>query len=91
VPNLPYSNTPQNLALHDYADNLADMGSSKQAQQLNIDALVASGDYFINLATNLDHLSQTLTKHKQPEHIPLEVLVNELLYLQRNYRIIKKL
>jgi len=87
---LPYSVTDHGLTIHDYADNFADMGSSKESQHLDSDALVASGDYFVTLATSLDHLSQGLAKRKQPEHVALERTINELLYLQRNYQIIKK-
>jgi hypothetical protein len=78
------------LSLHDYADDLADMGRSKKSRHLETDALVASGDYFVTLATALDQLSQTLAEHHQPEHMPLERLINDLMYLQRNYQISKK-
>jgi hypothetical protein len=77
------------LLLHDYADDLANMGSGK-IRRLEADALVASGDYFVTLATALDQISQFLTERDQPEHLQLEHDINDLLYLQRNYRINKK-
>jgi hypothetical protein len=66
--------------LHDYDDT----------QHLDIDALVASGDCFITLATVLDDS----TKHLQADNVlalpQIEKTINTLLYLQRHYQVIRK-
>lgn len=68
--------------LHDYADR----------NTYDTDALIASGDYFETLATSLDEISHRLdTAGNQTEHFGLEMLINELLYLQRNYHIVKNI
>lgn len=50
-------------------------------------AQVASGDYFITLATKLDDLSQQLAEVHPAGHIILEEIIADLSYLQNNYRI----
>jgi hypothetical protein len=52
-------------------------------------ALVASGDYFITLATRLDKLSQDLAKTSPAAHLELEKIIKQLTYLQRHYTINK--
>jgi hypothetical protein len=81
---------PTQFVVHDYADNLSDLGRSKQSSRDETDALVASGDYFATVATILDHISQSLAKGKHAEHATLERLISELLYVQRNYYIGRK-
>jgi hypothetical protein len=59
-------------------------------RNLEVDALVASGDCFITLATTLDDLDKSLVEggqHFQPE---IEQVVRTLLYLQRHYKVTKK-
>lgn len=53
----------------------------------NLKAEVASGDYFITLATKLDDLSQQLAEIHPAGHIILEKIIEDLSYLQNNYRI----
>lgn len=53
----------------------------------DLKAQVASGDYFITLATKLDDLSQQLAGIHPAGHIILEKIIADLSYLQNNYRI----
>lgn len=53
------------------------------------DALAASGDYFVTLATRLDKLAQGMPRDSA-EQIELEHLVKTLLYLQDYYDIVAK-
>jgi hypothetical protein len=55
-----------------------------------IDALAASGDLFVTLATALDDTASSLTTDASIAHPQLERLVNMLLYLQRHYKISRK-
>jgi hypothetical protein len=69
--------------LHDY---------SEDERNLEVDALVASGDCFITLATALDDIDKTLpgateAVQTRPE---LERFIRTLLYLQRHYSVQKK-
>lgn len=68
--------------LHDHAEP----SISKRDE---LDALVASGDCFVTLATQLDSINHQLATagSEQPE---LERAVRALLYLQRHYTISKK-
>ena len=54
-----------------------------------LDALVASGDCFVTLATQLDSTSKHLLADS-PGHESLESVIRSLLDLQRRFRIIKK-
>ena len=53
------------------------------------DALAASGDYFITLATSLDKIAQSLPRDSS-QQIEIENLVNTLFYLQKHYVVIAK-
>ncbi|MGC1177266.1 MAG: hypothetical protein WA843_04305 [Candidatus Saccharimonadales bacterium] len=53
---------------------------------LEIEALVASGDCLITLATELDGLN--LTQHVA--HPQVEKVIRTLLYLQRHYKLARK-
>lgn len=55
-----------------------------------IDALVASGDYFITLATTLDEISELVKAGTPQAGLQLESLTRTLLYLQRYYTIVRK-
>lgn len=61
-----------------------------QERQLQISTQVRSGDYFATLATKLDELSEHLQKTDEATAYDLEILVADLLHLQRNYIISKK-
>jgi len=67
--------------LHDIADDTP--------EPTQVDALVASGDYFGTLATQLDKLAQLLP-FDSAEQIELEQTVDTLLYLDRRYAIVPK-
>lgn len=54
-----------------------------------LDARVRSGDYFVTLATDLEQLSKDISSHST--RLALEDIVSELLYLQDNYSINKRI
>lgn len=59
----------------------------KNVRHTEIDAMVASGDFFITVATALDSIANSLTADA-PRHRPqLEHLVKTLLHMQRHYQI----
>lgn len=53
------------------------------------DALAASGDFFVAMASRLDLLSQSMPQDSA-EQIELEHIIDTLFYLQRHYRLIAK-
>jgi len=55
-----------------------------------LQAHVRSGEYFATLATSLDQVSQSLDTKNEAESAILQRFINDLLYLQRNYMIVKK-
>ena len=75
-------------AAHKFTTWLAD-GVDDKRQFTNDDALAASGDYFITLATALDKIAQNLPRDGA-EQIEIENLVSTLFYLQKHYVIIAK-
>lgn len=62
--------------------------SSKDKSMLQ--AQVASGDFFVTLATSLDQISQSLSRSQHSDYILLEKAISDLLYLHQNYQIVKK-
>ncbi len=54
------------------------------SQDYTIEAKVKSGEYFVTLATRLDEISGGINPDKA---IQLQMLVNELLYIQKRYKI----
>jgi hypothetical protein len=68
---------------------LADFDVSDEAieREFNvIDAMAASGDFFVTLATRLDTIAQGLAQDSA-EQIEIEHLVKMMFYLQDNYGI----
>lgn len=62
----------------------------KSDRDFNVfDAMAASGDYFIMLATRLDKMAQGLPQDSA-EQIELEHLVTMLFYLQDHYDLVYK-
>jgi hypothetical protein len=59
--------------------------------QMQVEALVASGDCFVTLATELDNIAETLIV-TDPNHTKLELekLTRILLYLQQHYKVAQK-
>lgn len=53
------------------------------------DALAASGDYFVTLATRLDKLAQGMQQDSS-EQIELEYQVKTLFYMQEHYDLVAK-
>lgn len=58
-------------------------------QELHLQALVASGDYFETLAANLEQVASAIPANSV-EQYQLQHIVGQLLYLQRHYDITKK-
>lgn len=75
-----YSLIPRDKLLHDYGDT-----PDGQA----VDALVASGDCFITIATQLDDLTHRAAA-TNADNAMLEEIIRTLIYLQRHYGIVKK-
>jgi hypothetical protein len=63
-----------------------------QAEERNLetDALVASGDCFVTLATVLDQLHHDLAAANAATQPELEKVISTLLYLQRHYTIARQ-
>lgn len=59
--------------------------------QMQVEALAASGDCFVTLGTEIDKISEMLT-HTDSKHIALELekLTRILFYLQQHYEIRRK-
>jgi hypothetical protein len=68
---------------------LGDYGEGVSREFNIADAMAASGDYFITLATRLDLIAQGL-KRDSPEQIELEHLVTTLFYMQDHYDLTAK-
>jgi hypothetical protein len=80
---------PVRLLSHGPARRLF-VGDRADSHNLEVDALVASGDCFVTLATVLDQLHHSLeaaADHTLPE---LEKVIRTLLYLQRHYTITRQ-
>ena len=69
---------------------LADIDDSDHRKAFTADdALAASGDCFVTVATRLDKLAQSL-EQDSVEQIEIEHIVRSLLYLQDHYAVIAK-
>lgn len=55
-----------------------------------VDVQIKSGDYFVTLATSLELISQRLETEHNDVAKNIEQAVNELLYLQSSYKVVKK-
>lgn len=58
--------------------------------RLQLEGLLKSGDYLGTLATMLDNLSELLQAENDPERQRLQQIINDLLYIEKNYSLIKK-
>jgi len=63
-------------------------GSSMDRQELV--AHIRSGDYFITLATLLDVVSDSLTGENEAEGAVLQQLIENLIYIDKSYKLVKK-
>lgn len=61
-----------------------------EESEAEIDALVASGDCFITLATTLDSATDALDADAVKVSPELQKLTRTLIYLQRHYKVIRK-
>ncbi len=71
---------PKNWLAHDFAEEY----------RFELKAQIASGDYFVLLATRLDALSQELEEREPDAHTVLERTIADLSFLHENYDIKKK-
>lgn len=76
----PAIKLPRNWLAHDFAEEY----------RFELKAQIASGDYFVLLATRLDALSQELEEREPDAHIVLERTIADLSFLHENYEIKKK-
>jgi hypothetical protein len=79
-PNDIFMGTCNQLLLHDLATD---------PEELHIQALVASGDYFETLAATLEQIALALPASSL-EQYQLQHVIGTLLYLQTHYTIAKK-
>ncbi len=86
------SHTPvQQYFVYDHGlDSASDeFGSEENMTELLARARAQSGDYFDTLATELDKIAQSLALAQAPEAPEIERLVHELLYVGRNFKLVK--
>lgn len=86
---MTYIMTTHPRTLSHYRSAPAWFGDYDDGDFTQADALAASGDYFMVLATRLDLLAQTLPQDSA-EQIEVEHLINTLFYLQRHYAVVPK-
>ncbi len=67
--------------LHDYVDDTTNM---------DMDAMIASGDCFVTLASMLDEISELMDTEPEVAKPQLEQVVRTLLYMQRFYKPVRK-
>jgi len=67
---------------------LRDQDDSFELQELI--AHIRSGDYLITLATILDAISDTLSVENEAEGAVLQHLIENLIYIDKNYKLAKK-
>jgi len=63
---------------------------SNQSRKQELKFHISQDDYFGTLATVLSLLKQATSKEKSSKEDVLENIENDLMFLQRNYRIIEK-
>ena len=63
---------------------------SAKSDKAELQAQIASHDYFSLLATRLDQVSQSLKETNHSDYVIRENTVGDLLYLQDDYLIVKK-
>ncbi len=85
-----YSIAPTIPLLSHWKTRPFNVGDYIQVDSDKLNMQVKSGDYFITLATRLELISQRLADEHDDTAINLEGAVNELLYLQNFYSIVKK-
>jgi hypothetical protein len=70
------------LLLHD--------NDSEELERRDIDALVASGDCFVTIATSLDDSTKHLKATDSKALPQVEGAISILMHLQRHYRLVRK-
>jgi hypothetical protein len=79
---------PPALLLQDTDEDEDEAPVAAEHQELS--AFIRSGDYFGMLATRLDVISDNLHPDNEAEAVILQHIVNNLLYLDQNYILVKK-
>jgi hypothetical protein len=77
------------IVCHGWSNPLILLDGVDEREFNQTDALAASGDYFVTLATRLDMLAQAMPRDSS-EQIELENLVTSLFYLQKHYTVVAK-
>ncbi len=88
TPNLQLHGDSLPLWLGDY-DSVHEDNGQVGREFTVVDAIAASGDCFVTLATRLDKIAQGLSMDSA-EQIELEHIVNDLFYLQDNWSVTAK-
>lgn len=83
-----YTTNPQDTVLNHWPVIAKLIKDGYEPQARLVDAQVRSGDYFITLATLLDVLAQD---NDLSDNKLLQKAISDLLYLQNNYNITKKI
>ena len=78
------------LSLHGQIFGAKMLRDEDESNKQELDVHVYSGDYFVTLATELDKISQEIQSDNPNEHLRLQQLIDDLLYMQHKYKIAKK-
>ncbi len=65
-------------------------GANRPTHKAELEAQIASCDYFSTLATRLDEISSSLKKTHKNDYLVLENTIEDLLFLQEYYGIYRK-
>ncbi|HTE22845.1 MAG TPA: hypothetical protein VK674_07475 [Candidatus Limnocylindria bacterium] len=71
-------------------DSVLLLRDSDDSDKQDLAAFIRSGDYFAMLATRLDAISDNLHVENEAEAAILQHIVDNLMYLDRAYKLIKK-
>jgi hypothetical protein len=85
-----YRITPSNRILNHFWTTPKLVRDEEEDAAMLRRARIRSGDYLMTLATELERVAQSLGDVRAPEAPELERIVSELLYLERNYRIVER-
>ena len=59
-------------------------------KHLDTEAMIASGDAMIMLATALDEITGQLDSNPEAARLQIEAVIRKLLYIQRRYKLVRK-
>lgn len=69
---------------------LRDIDIDEPIERQRLNAQIRSGDYFQMLASELDEISQNIVSLSEPQSIMLQHAIDNLLYIDRHYRLKSK-